>query len=190
MGLNVTQLDGDFFVGFDKVGFTTGIKSYTYFTESASLLVEILYTEKGAEIPHGTVLFQNSVNDRIVDLKYVEIPILLKIKPQVDKYKAYIEIGPAISRLFGYDIMEKDPSQISGTVYREIAEEFNSLEYNIIAGIGFDHKKVDLGFRYNFALSRLYENPEPKEVNPSSTKNKEVNFLRNYHMGIVLSYKI
>ena len=190
MGLNATQLDGDFFVGFDKIGFSAGIKAYTYFTESASLMVEILYTQKGSNIPHGTILYPNSVNDRIIDLNYIEIPILLKIKPQADKYKAYIEIGPAVSRLIQYDIMEKDPSQINGTVYRELTDEFNSLEFDFIAGVGFDYKKFDLGFRYNFALSKLYTNPNPKEFNPSSTQSKEVDFLRNYHMGIVLSYKI
>jgi len=77
VGLNATQMDGDFFVGFDKTGFTGGIKSYTYLTRSSSLVVEILYTQKGCNIPHGTVVFSDSKNDRKIDLSYIEIPFVI-----------------------------------------------------------------------------------------------------------------
>lgn len=189
-GLNSTQLDGDLFVGFDKIGLTGGIKSYTYFSDRVSLVVEILYTQKGSNIPHGNILFQNSVNDRKIELNYVDIPLLLKITPVPDKSNFYLETGPVISRLINHKITEKDPSQISGTVYNELTDDFSSLEYNLLMGVGVDYKRADLGFRYSFGLSKLYENPNPEDPATTAPENKEVQFLRNYQMGIVLSIKI
>lgn len=188
--MNFTQLDGDFFVGFDKRGLTGGIKAYAYLTERSSLVVEILYTQKGANIPHGTVLLSTSKNDRMINLNYVEIPLLFKFKIQPELYRAYIEAGPVVSKLYNHKIIENDPSTIGGTVYNNLTSEFNSLEYNFLVGLGFDYRKFDLSLRYNFALSKLYSNPESVPINPLTSLPREVEFLRNYHWGVALSYKI
>jgi len=190
LGANFTQMDGDFFVGFDKRGLTGGIKAYAYLTNRASLVVEILYTQKGANIPHGTVLLSTSKKDRMINLNYVEIPLLVKFKVQPELYRAYIEAGPVVSKLFNHKIIENDPSTIRGTVYNDLTDEFSSFEYNFLVGLGFDYRKFDISLRYNFGLSKLYTNPEQVEIDPLTARPREVEFLRNYHWGVALSYKL
>lgn len=188
--MNLTQLDGDFFVGFDKRGFTGGIKAYSHFSARSSLQVEILYTQKGANIPHGTVLLSTSKNDRKIDLNYVEIPILFKYMLQPELYKAYVEFGPVVSRLYNYKITENDPDTINDTVYSEVADDFNSLDLNLMGGVGFNYPKFDISFRYTFAVSKLYENPNEVRTNIFTNQPEEIEFLRNYHLGVALSFKI
>lgn len=190
VGVNKSQIDGDFFTGFDKFGFIGGIKGFAYINPKVNLNVEILYTEKGSQIPHGTVVRPSTRNDRLVALDFVEIPLTFQYKPQPDKYNTYLEVGAVLGSLIDVTVEENGPNTFKGTVYNEIKEDFGNFEYGVLAGLGFDYKIIEVALRYNIALSEIYQAETTTELDPFSLQAKEVSFLRNYYVALMLTYKI
>lgn len=189
-GANLSQMDGDFFTGFDKMGLSGGIKAYTHLSYNFNLNIELLYTQKGSKIPHGTIVTAKSKNDRTIGLNYVEMPILAQLKLQPRKYNSYLEFGPSFSRLVSTNIGEKNRSEFRGTSYNEIQNELNSYELSAIMGLGFYYEKFDISLRYCYGLSKIYSVEKKETSSIYSIEAKEVYFLKNYHLGVMLSYKI
>ena len=50
-GINISQIDGDDLQGYDKVGWTFGIRSVAVIDESLNFSTELLYSERGSVSP-------------------------------------------------------------------------------------------------------------------------------------------
>jgi hypothetical protein len=98
-GLNVSQVEGDGFAGYNKAGLNAGIFVNTSITEQTGIQLEIRYSEKGSN-KQGT-LEQPEVYR--IELKYIELPLLLLYRVS-SRFKA--EAGVANAYLFSYN--EKD----------------------------------------------------------------------------------
>lgn len=190
-GLNLSQLDGDYFTGFDKAGWYGGLRGVVNLTTRLSLNIELLFSQKGSKIPHGTRITGIEVRDRIIELNYAEVPFLLKYKLSSEDKSTFIEIGWSLARLLKSNITEKEPSSIKGSVYNDLVPEFNTFDYGLIGGIGYPiGKKFELALRYNWGLNKFYVNEEYVRPDPLSGRVKEVEFLRNYHLALLLSYRL
>ncbi len=191
-GVNNSQLDGDYFTGFNKVGFYGGLRGGATLSARTALNVELLYSVKGSRIEHSGAFNEFAPRDRLIALSYAEVPILFKyaLTPTVET-GAFVEVGASIGRLIGTTIEEDSADEIVGTVYGEIKNQFNSNEISMIGGLGYDlGGSWGLTLRYSFGLSRIYFNPDFVRPDPLSTRTKEVEFLRNYHLSLFISYKI
>jgi hypothetical protein len=80
-GLNFTQVDGDSYSGYHKVGINAGPTVYVHFTKMFGVSLEMLFSQKGSrsatvtESPYvGTYIQQYTMK-----LNYVEIPLLLHL---------------------------------------------------------------------------------------------------------------
>lgn len=190
VGLNNSQIDGDFFTGFNKIGMYGGIRGIANFTPRMALHVELLYSQKGSKIPHSTVIREFTPNDRIIDLRYAEVPVLFTAKITPYRGSPILMAGLSLSRLLDTRILEMEERVTRGTKYSAIEQDFRSTELSAIAGIGYEFwDRFQLTARYSFGLSRFYLDPEYEQPIPQSTRPEEVYFLRNYHFSLLLAYR-
>ncbi len=191
-GRSFSQLDGDYFTGFDKGGWYGGIRGKANLTTNTALLIEMLYSQKGSRIPHGTIVSERSINDRLVSMEFAEIPIIIRHKLSDSDHPGYVEFGGFYGRLIHTEIEERASSlSRGGTRYEDIASEFKTFELGLLAGVGLTIlRNLELGFRYSFALTRIYENDDFALPPPGSIFEKEVEFLRNYHLTLLIAYQL
>lgn len=190
-GINFSQIDGDYFTGFDQTGISAGLQVEAILSYRLLLSIGMLYSQKGAKIPHGVVVNAASRNDRNIRLNYVEVPILLRSMLNKKSTGSFFEIGGAFARLSNVTIKENDPKTIKGTVYNEIVPEFSKADFNIVAGVGFTvRKRGSITLRYYYGINLFYKNPDFELPIPFSPNVKEVESLRNYSMSILASYRI
>lgn len=190
-GFNLSQMDGDYFTGFDKIGWYGGLQGIINLNRQLSLHLEMLYSQKGSRIPHGVKLdSRNEVRDRLIDLHYMDVPILLHYQLAQNSKSGFLEFGPVISQLIQTNIEENAPQNIEGTVYREIQSSFENRDFSLLLGAGFPlYRDLNINLRYQYGLRRFYTNEDFVAPIPFSSIEKEVEFLRNYHFSIALSYR-
>ncbi|MCB0700794.1 MAG: PorT family protein [Chitinophagales bacterium] len=100
-GATFTQVDGDNFAGYHKVGFTGGGIAYAELAPKFAASIEILYTQKGSRA-HKTQTSNNKVffiEKYDIDLSYAEVPILFNY---FDKRKSHFGAGVSYSQLISY----------------------------------------------------------------------------------------
>ncbi len=192
VGINLSQLDGDFFTGFDKVGWYAGVRGIVNLSYRSSANMELLYSQKGSKIPHGNTLDPGQeIRDRLIALDYVEVPIIFKYNLNPKPNGIFIEIGASFARLINTTIEEKDPRNIRGTVYQNITEDFRSTDLNIIGGLGIDIGKLfEVNARLTHAVNKFYVNENYVRPAPFSMMPEEIQFLKNYHFSLMMVYNI
>jgi hypothetical protein len=99
-GMNVSQVDGDTYYGYHKVGIHAGGLVYVHFNKTIGVALEMLYSQKGSR--GATVKESYTVgtyfDKYFLNLNYVEMPLLFHFKssPILDW-----EAGIAYGRLVG-----------------------------------------------------------------------------------------
>lgn len=192
MGLNLSQIDGDYFTGFNKAGWYGGLRSAVNLSRQSSLYLEMLYSQKGSRIPHGVKLDSRiEIRDRMIDLHYIDVPILFHFQFAQNDKSGFFEVGPVFSRLIQVRIEEKAAQNIAGTIYREVQSDFKRSDPGLLLGAGIPFtNNLGLTIRYQYALGPFYENEDFMPPRPFSSRAKEVAFLRNYHLSLALSYRL
>lgn len=129
-GANFTQVDGDNYAGYHRVGINAGGIVYTRFDEHLAASIEILYSQKGA---HGHKEQQGVNGSYIrsydVRLNYAEVPLQLCY---FDRRKSHFGAGFSIARLVSVKEegkAENIPAPIDFDKY-----PFRKMDYNFIAG--------------------------------------------------------
>ncbi|MEL6941785.1 MAG: porin family protein [Bacteroidota bacterium] len=193
-GLNLSQVDGDRFSGYDKPGITGGIQGIAVISRKVDLVAELLYSQKGSRVEYEDVFFRKK--ERILGLNYAETPILVRIKliPSTDNYKPLeIETGFSISRLIATNIEEEvDRVDFSFT---DITEQFKKTDLNYILGMHLElFPNFNLGVRTNTSLTRFYINDRAEEEKSLRARfgytNGPYTLLRNYHLSLYVNYQI
>lgn len=105
-GANFSQVDGDDFRGYHKVGLNVGGIVYARLDEHLAASLEILFSQKGAKgnLPtqltpfiNGSSVKQSAVmNNYHLDLNYAEVPVMLNY---FDKRKSHFGAGLSYSQL-------------------------------------------------------------------------------------------
>ncbi len=100
-GANFSQVDGDNFAGYHKIGANVGGIGYVQLKKHLALSWEFLFSQKGAksdivrQSPADTFFI---IKNYGVTLNYAEIPVMINY---FDKRKSHAGIGVAYSRLVG-----------------------------------------------------------------------------------------
>ena len=191
-GRSFSQLDGDYFTGFDKGGWYGGLRGIVNVSNRLGIHVEMLYSQKGSRIPHGTVISENSVNDRLVSMDFAEVPVLLRVQLSETRKSGFFEFGGYFGRLIDTSVEERIiPGIRGGTQYEDIVPEFKSSEVGLMTSLGIGiGQHLEMSFRYSFALSKIYVNENFVLPPTGSPFRKEVQFLRNYHLSLLLAYRL
>jgi hypothetical protein len=92
-GIVSSQVSGDNYAGFNKFGIGAGIFLKTLFKEKFSGRIEMLYLDKGSRrTPHPDA---NDYRSYLLNLKYLEVPLLIGYKTS----SVTIEAGPSFGAL-------------------------------------------------------------------------------------------
>ncbi|MDX1476945.1 MAG: porin family protein [Saprospiraceae bacterium] len=188
-GVNLTQVDGDNFAGFDKFGLAAGLKGIIELNRHFDLNVELIYSEKGSRFESAQSIARGT-KDRQIKLSYAEIPMLLVIKLKApDATTSYhLQAGVSVARLLNTRIEEptiKAPLEFD---FSSIKDEFDSTELNAVLGV---HVRPPgnwgFGLRYSGALTKFYEDPDAA---PIAGNREIVEFLRNFQLSLLMTYRL
>ncbi len=145
----ISQVDGDNWSGFTKVGFLAGGFVHLELSPHSSLQLEMEYIQKGSRKP--TYYQENDYHSYLLRLHYVEIPILY----QFTFLKRFsVEAGPAADILLGYN-EEVDESEVPNKY------PLRRVTLSGIVGVsGYITKHLKATFRFNYSLLSLRQ-PQP-----------------------------
>lgn len=147
----LSQVDGDDWVGYNKVGFLAGGFVNLELSPSSSLQMEMQYIQKGSRKPAD--LDSGYYFSYLLRLHYLEIPVLY----QFTFLKRFqVEVGPAVDVLLGYS--EQRDEQEVPNIY-----PFRSVTLaGIVGASGYITKHLKATFRFNYSLLSLRK-PQPPD---------------------------
>jgi len=140
-GFSATQVDGDLFSGYNKLGITAGAYVTRELSSSFILKTELRYIQKGAyqkPTEFNPSLFKTS-------LQYTELPIMLQF---FYTEKVYFELG-----LIPEALLASKEEDENGLIPIDQSLEFHRFTLEGGAGVGYfltDH--LAAGFRYSYSL--------------------------------------
>lgn len=138
LGMNASQVDGDTYGGYKKVGLQLGGYAFYRFSERIQLQVEILYSNKGArevEIAYAQV-----------NLNYLDVPILANYRVFGDDSKGLVfQAGLIPSYLMSAKLGFKNQKADNSIFYRRFQVEG-------AAGAQFQLSKL-IGVNFRGAIS-------------------------------------
>jgi hypothetical protein len=131
-GANFSQVDGDNYAGYRKVGINVGGIVYTKFDEHLAASIEILFSQKGSR---GHYDQQNNqgiiVQGYNIKLNYAEVPLQLCY---FDKRRSHFGGGISIARL----VSVKEEGKLINSPNNEQVDfdkyPFKKMDYNFILG--------------------------------------------------------
>lgn len=129
-GANFTQLDGDNYAGYHKVGINAGGIVYTKFDEHLAASIEILYSQKGARSHKPQETASRFLIDKYnVRLNYAEVPLQLCY---FDRRRSHFGAGISIARL----VSVKEEGSLRGNpkIVDFDKYPFRKMDYNFIIG--------------------------------------------------------
>lgn len=147
LGVNASQVNGDFLAGYDKLGLHTGLKVRVSTWEHIEWSVELLLSQRGSR---PDIFTEDS---RKIHLNYVEIPILIGFKDwqKDDFYKIRFEGGFSYGRLVDH--------KVSFQGVEEQINEFNNNDLSFIIGAAlFTSEKLGFSVRYTHSVTPLLNN--------------------------------
>ena len=154
-GANFTQVDGDSFYGYNKVGINAGGVVYVRFNENFGASMEIDYTQKGSR----GVLVTNSQNigtyveKYFMNLNYVEVPVTLHVKSYLKTHLVYFEAGLSYAYLINSSewVLADQPVVIDPVLNR-----FNNTDFDYILGASLQvYKNLYLNGRFQYSILEI-----------------------------------
>jgi hypothetical protein len=139
----ISQIDGDTWVGYNKIGYLAGGFVSLRLSPRSSFMLEMEYIQKGMRQNADSVY--NTGTTYLTRLHYLEIPILYQF---TFAKRVQVEAGPAVDVLLGYyeEVNGLDASA-------EITVDYRTVNLCGIAGVSCfltDHLKAC--FRFNYSL--------------------------------------
>lgn len=140
-GLTASQVDGDSYAGFDKVGVHGGVFVNTGFSNLWGFQLEIKYTGRGARK-------KNSVEDPSIyklSLNYIDLPLFLWLN-----YKEKITIEGGFLTGYLFYIKGEDSN---GPLPSENINNFKKFDYCWLLGFRYNlNDYLSFGIRYSYSL--------------------------------------
>lgn len=148
-GVVASQVDGDTYGGYNKVGLILGIFVNYQLSNRTGLEIGLNMVQKGSR--HNPDYENNDYSQYIMRLNYMEIPLLFNYKISED---FSMKIGPSMGYLISH-YEERD--------YREIeSNPFRNFTANWITGFNFQiAKNWSLNFLFDYSLIGIRNKPAP-----------------------------
>lgn len=137
-GLNISQVDGDGFAGYNKAGAAFGMFVNTYFSGSWSGQLEINFSSKGSQLkttPEDPQYYR-------IALQYIEIPLLAQI------YFPGFALEGGLSGGYLFSSREKDET---GDI--PVTDPFRKTEFAFLGGFAwFLSDRISFNPRFSYSL--------------------------------------
>ena len=189
LGVNVSQIDGDLYTGFNKIGFRGGVESAIYLNKRLDIVLGLLYVQKGSKTDTNVTFASDVPPNTEIRLDYMEVPFLLSVKFGKEDRNGYtLETGFSYARLINSQLnVTEFPDKVS---YSDLIDNLNSNEFNVIFKFDFEFsKRFKIGFLTEFQLNKLYE-INSNEIMPQDQGGPpQVEFMRNYLIGLQAGYR-
>ena len=145
----ISQVDGDRWGGFTKVGYLAGGFVHLELSPHSSLQLEMEYIQKGSRKPAN--FDSGDYKTYLLRLHYLEIPLLYQF---TFLKRLSVEVGPAADILLGYS--EQGDGQEVPNRY-----PFRRVTLSGIVGVsGYITRHLKATFRFNYSLLSLRQ-PQP-----------------------------
>jgi Outer membrane protein beta-barrel domain len=149
-GMNVSHLSVSGLTEESNViGYHAGIFARLGLTPCFAIQPEALFSMKGAEVYFDNAFVKGGA---IVRLNYMDVPVLAVIKffPHLS-----LQAGPYFSYLIDASI--KNSSENEGSdISSELNEDnFNRVDYGLVAGAGLEFRSMNFGVRYLQGLAEI-----------------------------------
>ncbi len=149
LGINVCQVHGDSYSGFNKVGFFGGLGVNAFLNKKSSLEFGFYFSQKGAR--HNPNPVKGDYNYYALNLNYIDLPVSFRYNLNKD---FFITAGPSLAYLAGY-------SENINYVNYSGAYPFHKFEYGVNFGLG---KKIKDRFFIEVRCSNSFLSIRPYGV--------------------------
>jgi len=148
LGANFTQVDGDSYYGYHKIGVNAGAIVNAHFHKYVGASLELLYTQKGSR---GQTKYESAgigtyVEKYHMNLNYVEVPLLLHLS-----YKRFdAEVGASYALLVRSSEWVQSDRQV---VIDNDRNYFDKTDLNYIFGLSRRmYKSLFLNVRFQYSI--------------------------------------
>ena len=153
-----------------KPGAHAGFYAKLPIAGGVSIQPEVVYSMKGSQINYNNVLL-GSGKYRF-NLNYIDVPVLAVFNVTRN---FNIHAGPYASFLVSAKVKDVDSEGNVNGVTELNKDNFHSIDYGAVAGIGFDIENVSLGARYNYGMREVGKEGRANDVT-NGAKNSVVSF--------------
>lgn len=179
-GLTLSQIDGDNYAGYDKVGFSAGAGVYMRVWENIAASMEILYSQKGAngDAPLNSSNGSFKILNYNVNMNYAEVPIQIWY---FDKHNHHFGAGLSYSQIINQSetATTDPPHNLDFDKYR-----FKKYDINfVLSGNLRIWKGLFAGMRFNYSLV-------PVRGNTGTSINVPPGFGRAEQYNNLITFKI
>jgi hypothetical protein len=189
-GTTLSQLDGDGYTGYDKLGIRLGLRSQASLSERIDLIIELNWEEKGSKFESEDPEQDSKIKNRAVALSYAEIPLIFRVYGKKHRH-LFAEGGASIAYLVKNRFVDPDGETLRS--YREISDDFNRSEWNLVLGGGFDlNNRFGVLFRTTIGVTHLYRDLSKLAQLQNLPGGSPVPIiqLRNYLMSVAVYYNL
>jgi hypothetical protein len=167
-GFNASQIDGDYFYGYNKAGLMGGAFVFTEFKDKWKGQMEIRYSAKGSATNKDNIEYQKNL------LRYIEVPLIIEYK--IFK-KVQLQAGASIGYLFY-------AKQDIGSGYEDYEKKLKPMETAICAGLNASFlDPLNFNIRYSYSLFPVYENYPLESYGTRAWFNNVITFGIYYRIG-------
>lgn len=189
-GTTLGQIDGDYYVGFHKWGWYAGLKGEAILTKNMSLETNLALTESGSRFEPWQIEDTNDTReDREISLRYVEIPVLYKIRFPLGRLSGGIELGMSFMSLFSSAVKEDEISR-KYLIYNELQDDFKSQMQSIVVGGEIRYERFSVSLRLQNGVRPFYVNADFKELYNYETGRYAVEKMRAYYISLLGAYTL
>jgi hypothetical protein len=141
-GMNFSQIDGDAYNGYHKLGFNAAAVIYAKFSDHLGLSTELIYTQKGSRIKEESYSYDYSIK-----ADYVELPIMMYGVPNCLGNKFHFRIGASCAWLVNF----KEAPAVNSN-YTQVSKIFRR-DVNYLADVNYMfYEGLFLNVRYTHSL--------------------------------------
>ncbi len=147
LGVAFTQVDGDSFAGFNKVGLNVGGFVYRSISKNErwDMQFEIEYIQKGSrKYPDVEI---GDYSDYKISLNYIQFPIFLRFNANHFSFEAGVSIGTLLSA-----------EELSDGAEIPVDDQvpFKSMEYASIFSVNYHfNNRLWINARYSYSIARI-----------------------------------
>ncbi len=170
-GVSPSQIHGDSYSGFHKLGGMGGIGVESVFNEKLSMSLSFLFIQKGAK--KNPSPSKGDFNAYYVNLNYIEVPLLVTYTQK----KYIFDVGVSAAYLINY---------YEGTQYGNITGQypFQNFDYSVKIGLGYN---INERVFVNFRSSNSFITTRPNSTKQSIYYNNIIarTFNKGYYNNIL-----